>query len=57
MASAQTVGERLPSKDLPMIVRASGRVRRSVPAWTVVFLVLMALGAGFLLGWAFARMT
>jgi serine/threonine protein kinase len=57
MASGQTLGETLPSKDLPMIVRGSGGVLQSVPAWTVVVLVLVALGAGFLLGWAFARMT
>jgi eukaryotic-like serine/threonine-protein kinase len=57
MASAQALGETLPSKDLPIIARGSGRVVQGVPSWTVVALVLAALVAGFLLGWAFARMT
>ena len=57
MLSPQTLGETLPSKDLPMIARPPGRVVQGAPAWTVVVLVLVALVAGFLLGWAFARMT
>ena len=57
MLSAQTLGETLPSKDLPMIARPPGRVVVGAPPWTVVVLVLAALVAGFLLGWAFARMT
>jgi serine/threonine-protein kinase len=55
---AQSLGETLPSKDLPMI--AGGRVMtvvRGVPPWAVVLLVIGALVAGFLIGWSLARMT
>jgi len=55
--SPQTLGETLPSKDLPIIGRGSGRAGRGAPPWTVVVLVVAALAAGFLLGWAFGRMT
>jgi serine/threonine protein kinase len=57
MLSGQTLGETLPSKDLPMLARGPSRVLQGVPPWTVVLLVLVALTAGFLLGWASARMT
>jgi serine/threonine protein kinase len=48
------IGETLPSKDLPVLVRGAmraARVRRGV----VVILVAISLAAGFLFGWAFAR--
>jgi serine/threonine-protein kinase len=45
--------ETLPSKDLPIL----GRWRRGVPPAMVVALVVGALAAGFLLGWALARMS
>jgi eukaryotic-like serine/threonine-protein kinase len=57
MLSAQTLGETLPSKDLPVMLRGPGRALQGVPPWTVVLLVLAGLIAGFLLGWAFARMA
>jgi serine/threonine protein kinase len=53
-APKASFGETLPSKDGP---RASGRIgRRVVSVKLVVVLVLAALVAGFLLGWAFGRM-
>ncbi|MGD0528803.1 MAG: serine/threonine-protein kinase [Polyangiaceae bacterium] len=57
MVPPQTLGETLPSNDLPIIARGGGTVIQGVPPWVVVVLVLGALIAGFLLGWAFARMT
>jgi serine/threonine-protein kinase len=53
---AQALGETLPSKDLPMIASGSmpGRGRGVAPL-AVVALVLGALLAGFLLGFAVAR--
>jgi serine/threonine protein kinase len=57
MVPPQTLGETLPSNDLPIIARGGGTVIQGVPPWVVVVLVLGALVAGFLLGWAFARMT
>jgi serine/threonine-protein kinase len=56
MVSPQSLGETLPSKDLPMFVRGSMRVVRGVSPVLVVILVVGALVAGFLLGWAVARM-
>ena len=50
------LGETLPSKDLPVISRdGTARVVRGVAAWVVVVLVLGALLAGFLLGFAAGR--
>jgi hypothetical protein len=49
------VSDTLPSKDLPIFGR--GRFRRGVPPGIVVGLVAMALVAGFLIGWALARMS
>jgi hypothetical protein len=49
---ALPLGETLPSKDLPVIPRSERGERRGVPLLWVVLLVLCALGAGFLLGWA-----
>jgi serine/threonine-protein kinase len=46
--------ETLPSKDLPIFGR---RLRRGIPPGIVVCLVAGALAAGFLLGWALARMS
>jgi serine/threonine-protein kinase len=63
MVGSQTLGETLPSKDLPMLPRGGAipglpvQVVRGVPAWAVVLLVAGALVAGFLLGWATAHMT
>jgi hypothetical protein len=48
------LGETLPSKDLPVISR-SADARRGVAPLVVVFLVLGALAAGLLLGWALGR--
>jgi serine/threonine-protein kinase len=56
VVGAQSLGETLPSKDLPMIARGPTRIVRGVPAWAVVLLVVGALAAGFLLGWALGRM-
>jgi serine/threonine protein kinase len=57
MVPAQTLGETLPSKDVPIVApRGPGRATQGVPPWAVVVLVLAALVAGFLLGWgAFGR--
>jgi eukaryotic-like serine/threonine-protein kinase len=56
VVAPQSLGETLPSKDLPIIARGGMMgVARGVPAWAVVVLVLGALVAGFLLGWAAAR--
>jgi serine/threonine-protein kinase len=57
MVAAQTLGETLPSNDLPIIARGHPVATQGVPPWVVVILVMGALIAGFLLGWAFARMT
>jgi serine/threonine-protein kinase len=57
MVAPQTLGETLPSNDLPIIARGHSSVIQGVPPWVVVVLVMGALLAGFLLGWAFARMT
>jgi serine/threonine-protein kinase len=57
MVAPQTLGETLPSNDLPIIARGHSSVIQGVPPWVVVVLVMGALIAGFLLGWAFARMT
>ncbi len=46
---ASSVGGTLPSKDLP-VIGAPGA--RGVAHWLVALLVVAALGAGFLLGWA-----
>jgi serine/threonine-protein kinase len=56
VVAPQSLGETLPSKDLPMFARGALRVVRGVPAWIVVVLVVGALVAGFLLGWALGRM-
>jgi serine/threonine-protein kinase len=57
MVAPQSLGETLPSKDLPMIARGGpARVVQGIPAWTVALLVAGALVAGFLLGWALGRM-
>jgi serine/threonine protein kinase len=57
MVAPQSLGETLPSKDLPIIGRGRSTLVQGVPPWVVVVLVLGALVAGFLLGWAFSRMT
>ncbi|HEY5243396.1 MAG TPA: protein kinase [Polyangiaceae bacterium] len=57
MVAPKTLGETLPSNDLPIIARGHSTVTQGVPPWVVVILVMGALIAGFLLGWAFARMT
>ncbi|HEY1691384.1 MAG TPA: serine/threonine-protein kinase [Polyangiaceae bacterium] len=60
MVGPHTLGETLPSKDLPIIARGGpigGGARIGVPPWAVVLLVFGALFAGFLLGWAAARMA
>ncbi len=46
---AASVGGTLPSKDLPMLGAPGGR---GVAHWIVALLVVAALGAGFMLGWA-----
>ncbi len=46
---ATSVGGTLPSKDLP-VIGAPGS--RGVAHWLVALLVVVALGAGFMLGWA-----
>jgi serine/threonine-protein kinase len=46
---ATSVGGTLPSKDLPMLGVPGAR---GVPHWLVALLVVAALGAGFMLGWA-----
>ena len=46
---ATSVGGTLPSKDLPMIGVPGVR---GVAHWLVALLVVAALGAGFMLGWA-----
>jgi serine/threonine-protein kinase len=48
----KSLDETLPSKDLPMI---RGSIVRGVTPVVLVLLVLGALVAGFLLGWAFGR--
>jgi serine/threonine-protein kinase len=53
-AAAFAMGGTLPSKDLPVLVSGATRIAR-VPRGVVVALVAIALAAGFLLGWAFAR--
>jgi serine/threonine-protein kinase len=58
MMAPQSLGETLPSKDLPIIsARGPATIVQGVPPWAVVVLVMGALVAGFLLGWAFARMV
>ncbi|HEY6464275.1 MAG TPA: hypothetical protein VIY73_29105, partial [Polyangiaceae bacterium] len=60
MVQPHTLGETLPSQDLPIIARGGpigGSGRAGVPPWAVVLLVFGALLAGFLLGWAAARMA
>ncbi|HEY8042378.1 MAG TPA: protein kinase [Polyangiaceae bacterium] len=57
MVGSQSLGETLPSKDLPIIARGPVRVVNGVPPWAVVVLVLGALLAGFLIGWAVGRMA
>jgi serine/threonine protein kinase len=54
-APRASFGETLPSKDDPRSGRR-GSTRRVVSVNIVVGLVLAALAAGFLLGWAFGRM-
>jgi len=51
VVASPAVGETLPSKGLPLLVGGARGVRPVV----VVVLVVGALVAGFLLGWAFAR--
>jgi hypothetical protein len=51
---AASVGGTLPSRDLPVL---GGPGARGVPAWIVALLVVAALGAGFMLGWAAAHMS
>ncbi len=56
-APKASFGETLPSKDDPRASGASSRMgKRAVSVKLVVVLVLAALVAGFLLGWAFGRM-
>jgi serine/threonine protein kinase len=55
MVAPSTLGETLPSKDLPIIVRGALRAGGGVAPWAVVLLVAFALLAGFLLGWAAGR--
>jgi hypothetical protein len=50
--NAIALEETLPSKDLPVLPRGAAGARRGVPTLRVVLLVLCALAAGFLLGWA-----
>jgi serine/threonine-protein kinase len=59
VAASQTspAGETLPSKDLPVLSRPEGARRWRVSLVVVVLLVVVALGAGLLLGWTLARMT
>ncbi len=54
MPAAASVGGTLPSRDLPIL---GGPGARGVPAWIVALLVIAALGAGFMLGWAAAHMS
>jgi hypothetical protein len=54
MPPAASVGGTLPSRDLPVL---GGPGARGVPAWIVALLVIAALGAGFMLGWAAAHMS
>jgi eukaryotic-like serine/threonine-protein kinase len=49
---AASVGGTLPSKDLPVL---GGPGSRGVAHWIVALLVAAALGAGFMLGWAFGH--
>jgi len=55
MVAPATLGETLPSKDLPIIARGALRAGGGVAPWAVLLLVAFALLAGFLLGWAAAR--
>jgi serine/threonine-protein kinase len=48
-------GSTMPSHDLPVLERPGGGVGRTVPAWLAVVLVLSALAAGFVMGFAVAR--
>ena len=58
VAPQQSLGETLPSKDLPIIARGGvTTIVRGVAPWAVVLLVIGALVAGFLLGWSLAKMT
>jgi serine/threonine-protein kinase len=53
-------GSTMPSKDLPMLEAVTSgkpRIMRGVAAWVVVVLVVAALAAGFLLGFAVGRST
>jgi serine/threonine-protein kinase len=56
VVAPHSLGETLPSKDLPMFARGALRVGRGVAPVLVVILVVGALVAGFLLGWALGRM-
>jgi hypothetical protein len=49
----------MPSKDLPVLDPPDDRgvLFRGVPAWLVILLVTLALGAGLVLGIAIARST
>ena len=51
------MGSTMPSHDLPVLEPPGSRsgAARPVPAWLVVVLVLAALTAGFVLGFAVAR--
>jgi serine/threonine protein kinase len=51
------VGSTMPSHDLPVLEPPGGRsvLARGVVAWVVVILVVAALGAGFMLGFAVSR--
>jgi serine/threonine-protein kinase len=57
LSQQSPAGETLPSKDLPVISRREGARRWRVSLVVVVLLVVVALGAGLLLGWTLARMT
>jgi serine/threonine-protein kinase len=56
LSQQSPAGETLPSKDLPVISRREGARRWRVSLVVVVLLVVVALGAGLLLGWTLARM-
>jgi serine/threonine protein kinase len=48
-------GSTMPSHDLPVLEPPRGALARPVAAWVVVILVVCALAAGFVLGFAVAR--
>jgi hypothetical protein len=50
-------GSTMPSHDLPVLEAPVRGLARAIPAWVVVALVVAALAAGFVLGFAVARAT